>query len=57
MIAGLIIAALIVLYCIWVIRRRVRQIRKGQYCSCGCGGCTADCGSRKRREVSEQKNN
>lgn len=57
MIAGIIIGALIVLYCIWVVRRRVRQIRQGQYCSCGCGGCSHNCGSKKRREISDNNNN
>lgn len=49
MIAGIIIVVLLVLYCAWVIRRKVRQVKNGQYCSCGCAGCTKNCGTNSKK--------
>ncbi len=33
---------LIVAACIWIVRRRIRKWKKGEYCDCcdgSCGGC------------------
>lgn len=41
--ATFLIGGLIALYAIYVIVHRVREMRKGKYCSCGCQDCQANC--------------
>lgn len=43
MAATIIIGLLIAVYCIWVIRRKYRQAKKGKFCSCGCQDCPSGC--------------
>lgn len=52
------IAALLILYAIWVIRRRIREIRAGKFCSCGCESCTGSCsGTDKKQKQSKTDSN
>ncbi len=41
--ATIVIGAAIVLYSGWVLYRKYKQIKAGNYCSCsgGCGGCAS----------------
>lgn len=34
-----IILGLILLYSGWVIYKKVKDVKKGKYCSCGCSDC------------------
>lgn len=43
-IGSAVIVALIIVYCLWVIRGRIRRIRAGKYCGCGCSHCVGQCG-------------
>ena len=38
-----IILAVIALYCFWVIRKKVKDVKKGKFCSCGCQDCPSKC--------------
>lgn len=49
-IAGIVILALIIVYSVFVIRRKIRNAKEGKYCSCGCSGCSKTCGKPKRNE-------
>ncbi len=44
---SLIIGIAIGLYVVWVIRRKIKDIKKGKYCSCGCQDCEQSCQSKK----------
>ena len=46
---SILIGVAILLYAVWVIVRRVKDFRKGKYCSCGCGTC----GKCKKEEKAE----
>ncbi len=39
--ATVLITAAIVLYSGWVIYKKYRQYKAGNYCSCGCGSCNS----------------
>lgn len=39
--ATILIGAAIVLYSGWVIYRKYKQYKSGNYCSCGCGSCSS----------------
>lgn len=39
MIPTILIVLLLFSYAAFVIVRKVRRIKKGQFCDCGCGGC------------------
>ncbi|MGN0605603.1 MAG: FeoB-associated Cys-rich membrane protein [Oscillospiraceae bacterium] len=41
--AGIIIIGIIAAYCIFVISKKIRDIKKGKYCSCGCQNCHSNC--------------
>ena len=47
MIPSIIFAGLIGCYVVWVIRKKVRDIKNGRYCGCGCDECGKTCASRK----------
>lgn len=49
MAATIIIGVLVFLYAAFVVRRRIRQLRAGQYC-CGCSGCRDTCSCEKKWE-------
>lgn len=34
-----ILLLLIFLYAAFVIRRRIKKMKRGEFCDCGCGGC------------------
>ncbi|WP_167958309.1 FeoB-associated Cys-rich membrane protein [Anaerosporobacter faecicola] len=36
---SILIVAAIVAYAGFVIRKKVKDIKEGKYCSCGCSGC------------------
>jgi hypothetical protein len=36
---SIIIVALIILYAIFVIRKKVKDVKAGKYCNCGCLDC------------------
>ena len=44
-----IITALAAAYALLVIIRKIKNIKRGKFCSCGCGECTKKC-SRKNAE-------
>lgn len=50
----LLIIGIIVIYCIYVIARRMKQIKNGQYCSCGCSDCPSKC-HKPKEPFKEQK--
>ena len=54
MIATILIIVCIVLYSIWVIRKKIKKAKTGNFCGCdsGCGGCssTNKCSSDKNNE-------
>ncbi|HIU47954.1 MAG TPA: FeoB-associated Cys-rich membrane protein [Candidatus Avimonoglobus intestinipullorum] len=41
--ATYIIGGLILLYAGIIVVRKIRAFRRGQYCSCGCSGCSRAC--------------
>ena len=43
----LIIVLLLGAYVFYVVRKRVREIKAGKFCSCGCADCPSHCGSMK----------
>lgn len=43
MIATILIGGGIALYAGFVICARLKDIKKGKYCSCGCKGCPSSC--------------
>lgn len=40
MLATILLAAAIALYAGWVLRKKYRQWKSGNYCGCGCSHCT-----------------
>lgn len=45
MVAGIAILLLVGIYSAFVIRRKIRDVKAGKYCSCsGCSGCAGGCG-------------
>ena len=46
MTATIIIGGVIGIYAAGVIVRKVRRVRQGQYCDCGCGQCGEGCKSK-----------
>lgn len=46
----IILIALITVYCFWVIRKKVKDAKRGKFCSCGCQDCPSKCS-----EFSEKK--
>ncbi|MGN0314924.1 MAG: FeoB-associated Cys-rich membrane protein [Fusicatenibacter sp.] len=55
MIASVIIGILIAGYAIYVIRRVIRRMKKGEFCDCGCGGCSQkNCCSQKEQKSSKE---
>lgn len=53
MIATVIILVVILLYAAWVIRKKVKDVKKGNFCGCGCG----DCPSKSKCSSKEDKKN
>lgn len=47
MIFSIILLVLIGAYAGFVIYKRVKDIKKGKYCNCGCDNCTNKCNSKK----------
>ena len=43
---------LLALYVLWVVRRKIRQLRSGKFCDCSdCGGgCDCGCGCSSKEE-------
>lgn len=53
---SIIIGILLVIYILWVIRRKVQQFREGKYCGgscCDCG-CTCSAGDKKEKSKIEK---
>ena len=48
-----IIGGLILCYVAFIIVKRVKEIKKGRYCSCGCDSCTSKCKDslNKKKEI------
>ncbi|MDD3221472.1 MAG: FeoB-associated Cys-rich membrane protein [Clostridia bacterium] len=42
--------AVIIIYVIFVIYRKIMQIRAGKYCECSCDDCTKQCGQKKEKK-------
>ena len=38
----------IVSYSIWVIKKKVSDVKNGKGCGCGCSGCSKACSSREK---------
>ena len=34
-------------YIVWVIRRKIKDMKNGNYCGCGCQDCAKSCSSKK----------
>lgn len=47
--AELIIGGIIAIYCIYLTVRKIRKIKKGEWCSCGCGGSCPGCPNQKEK--------
>ena len=47
MLASIIIGVLFFCYVAWVIRRKMKDIKEGRYCGCGCNDCQKSCSERK----------
>ncbi len=43
MLVTIIVSVLIFGYAAFVIRKKVKNVREGKFCSCGCGGCARNC--------------
>lgn len=39
----LIIIAVLAAYCAVIIRKKVKDVKAGKFCSCGCESCSAKC--------------
>lgn len=48
-----IIAGCVLLYVVFVIVKRVKDIKNGHYCNCGCDNCPSKCNSKvsKKKEI------
>lgn len=53
-IGSAVIVALIIVYCLWVIRGRIRRIKAGKYCGCGCSHCAGQCAGPKKAGTPEE---
>lgn len=42
-----IIVALIIVYTVFVIYKKVKDIKKGKFCDCGCSSCSQNCPSKE----------
>ena len=49
MIASVIIGVLILLYIVWVILKKRKDIKEGKMCHCGCSGCSAQSSCDKQK--------
>lgn len=47
MIPTILIALVIIIYSLYVIRKRIKDIKKGKFCSCGCDSCPSSSGCKK----------
>lgn len=43
MAATIIIAGVILAYCVWVIRKKYKDAKNGNFCGCGCEDCPSKC--------------
>lgn len=43
MITTAVIGGGILAYAVYVIRKKVKDIKEGRYCQCGCEGCKGSC--------------
>lgn len=41
--ATIIIGALLLLYAVYVIRKKIKDVKAGKFCSCGCSSCSCAC--------------
>ena len=48
MVVSIIIGGIIILYSLYVIHRRIKEIKAGEFCGGSCGGCN---GCSKREEA------
>ncbi len=51
--APYIIGALVLVYTTFVIVKRIKAIKRGHYCSCGCENCSSGCKvfKNKKKEI------
>lgn len=47
---GVVIVAVIAAYCVFVIRKKIRDVKAGKFCGCGCSQCGKNCAGMKRKE-------
>lgn len=50
MVGSIIVGILLLLYVIWVVRRKVRQFREGNYCGGSCCDCGCGCDSKEKKD-------
>lgn len=43
MAATIVIAGMIAVYCVFIIRKKYKDVKKGKFCSCGCQDCSSKC--------------
>lgn len=51
MMATVIIIGLVALYACYVIVRKIKNIKAGKFCGCGCDGCSGCSGTKKKKEI------
>lgn len=47
MVASIVIGVIIALYAGFVVVKKVKDMRKGKFCGCGCSDCTSACSDKK----------
>lgn len=45
----IIIGGLLAIYVFFVIRKKIKQVKAGQYCSCGCNDCNVSCNTKENK--------
>ena len=48
-----IIGGVIAAYCIYLIIRKIKKVKKGEWCSCGCSNCSCGCDVKKDKGHNE----
>ncbi|GEM_PF-1506334 len=51
----LIIVLLLGVYSFFVVRKRVKEIKAGKFCSCGCSDCPSHCNCTKVNDTKKAK--
>ena len=53
--ATVIIGVLIVLYSGYIIYRKIKDLKQGKYCGCGCDHCSLKCNGKNFENKQENK--